>query len=156
MKIYTKTGDDGTTGLLYGGRADKNDLRIEAAGSIDEAVAALGLARATCTTPGLGELLLRLQRELFAAGAEIATAPDNWRKLEVEKGTLIDAGMVDSLEHLIDEHESRFTMPSEFIIHTCAVGSQQSRSRSLRKTSFIPSLDHAGESSLPSWFVSRI
>jgi len=116
VKIYTKTGDDGTTGLLYGGRADKNDLRIEAAGSIDEAVAALGLARATCTTPGLGELLLRLQRELFAAGAEIATSPENWRKLDVGKGTLIDAGLVDSLEQLIDEHESRFTMPSEFII----------------------------------------
>ena len=116
MRIYTKTGDDGTTGLLYGGRADKNDLRIEAAGSIDETVAALGLARAMCTTPGLGELLLRLQRELFAAGAEIATSEENWRKLDVSKGTLIDAGMVDSLERLIDQHETRFTMPSEFIV----------------------------------------
>ncbi|HJT38219.1 MAG TPA: cob(I)yrinic acid a,c-diamide adenosyltransferase [Actinomycetota bacterium] len=116
MKIYTKTGDDGTTGLLYGGRTDKNDLRIEAAGSIDEAVAALGLARATCTTPGLGELLLRLQRELFAAGAEIATAEENWRKLDVAKGTLIDASMVDSIEKLIDGYGARFTMPAEFIV----------------------------------------
>lgn len=116
MKIYTKTGDDGTTGLLYGGRIAKDDLRIEAAGSADEAVAALGIARAACTTPGLGDLLLRLQRELFAAGAEIATDPGNWRKLEAGKGTLIDAAMVDSLEQLIDEHESRFTMPAEFII----------------------------------------
>ena len=116
MKIYTKTGDDGTTGLLYGGRIAKDDLRIEAAGSADEAVAALGIARATCTTPGLVDLLLRLQRELFAAGAEIATDPDNWRKLDAGKGTMIDGAMVDSLERLIDEHESRFTMPAEFII----------------------------------------
>lgn len=116
VRIYTKTGDDGTTGLLYGGRVAKDDLRVEAAGSADEAVAALGIARATCRTPGLGDLLLRLQRELFAAGAEIATAEENWRKLDVERGTLIGASMVASLEALIDEHESRFSMPAEFII----------------------------------------
>ena len=116
MRIYTKTGDDGTTGLLYGGRVQKDDLRVEAAGGADEAVAALGMARAICTTPGLPDLLLRLQRELFAVGAEIATAPENWRKLEPEKGTKIEASMVSKLEAMIDEHESRFTMPAEFII----------------------------------------
>jgi cob(I)alamin adenosyltransferase len=116
VRIYTKTGDDGTTGMLYGGRVPKDDLRVEAAGSADEAVAALGVARATCTTPGLPDLLLRLQRELFVVGAEIATAPENWRKLEVAKGTLIDASMVSALEALIDEHEAKFAMPAEFII----------------------------------------
>ena len=116
MRIYTKTGDDGTTGLLYGGRVPKDDLRVEAAGSADEAVAALGIARATCTTPGLADLLLRLQRELFVVGAEIATAPENWRKLEASKGTRIDASMVSALEELIDDHEAKFTMPVEFII----------------------------------------
>jgi len=116
VRIYTKTGDDGTTGLLYGGRVAKDDLRVDAAGSADEAVAALGLARATCTTPGLPDLLLRLQRELFVVGAEIATDPENWRKLDASKGTKIDASMVSEIEAMIDEHESRFTMPAEFVI----------------------------------------
>jgi len=116
VRIYTKTGDDGTTGLLYGGRIPKDDLRVEAAGSADEAVAALGLARATSTTPGLPELLLRLQRELFVVGAEIATGPENWHKLDATKGTLIHSAMVSALETLIDEHEAKFTMPAEFII----------------------------------------
>jgi cob(I)alamin adenosyltransferase len=116
VRIYTKKGDDGTTGLLYGGRTPKDDIRIEAAGSIDEAVAALGLARATCTTPGLGDLLLRLQRELFSAGAELATDEKNWSKLSAEKGTKIDVAMTQSLEALIDEYENKFTMPAEFVI----------------------------------------
>ncbi|MGZ4127357.1 MAG: cob(I)yrinic acid a,c-diamide adenosyltransferase [Actinomycetota bacterium] len=116
MKIYTKTGDDGTTGLLYGGRVPKDDLRVEAAGSVDEAVAALGIARATCTTPGLGDLILRLQRELFAVGAEIATDPENWLKLEAEKGTKISAAMVDALEAAIDETTARAPMPAEFVV----------------------------------------
>src|ERR1044072_5601000 len=65
VRIYTKTGDDGTTGLLYGGRTSKDELRVEAYGASDEAVAALGVARAVCRTPGLADLILRLQRELF-------------------------------------------------------------------------------------------
>jgi len=75
VRIYTKTGDDGTTGLLYGGRVAKDDLRVEAAGSADEAVGALGIARATCRTPGLGDLLLRLQRELFLAARDAVRQP---------------------------------------------------------------------------------
>jgi cob(I)alamin adenosyltransferase len=116
VKIYKKTGDDGTTGLLYGGRVSKDDLRVEAYGSSDEAVAALGLARATCTTPGLAETILGLQRELFVVGAEIATAPDNWKKLVPEKGTKVTAAMVDALEKAIDHHETQANMPHEFII----------------------------------------
>jgi cob(I)alamin adenosyltransferase len=125
VRIYTKTGDDGTTGLLYGGRVPKDDVRVEAAGSVDEAVAALGVARAACTTPGLPDLLLRLQRELFIVGAEIATAPENWQKLEGGKGTKIDGAMVESLETLIDDHEKKFTMPAEFIIPGENLGSAE-------------------------------
>jgi cob(I)alamin adenosyltransferase len=116
VRIYTRKGDDGTTGLLYGGRASKDDLRVDAYGSSDEAVAALGLARASCTTPALGETIVRLQRELFVVGAELATDPDNWSKLSAEKGTKVTAAMVDAIEALIDDYESRTRMPQEFVV----------------------------------------
>jgi cob(I)alamin adenosyltransferase len=97
MRIYTKTGDDGTTGLLYGGRISKDDLRVDAYGSCDEAVAALGLARAWCADAELSDVVLRLQRELFVVGAEIATDPENWPKLSPKKETKITAAMVSTL-----------------------------------------------------------
>ena len=87
--VATGRGDDGTTGLLFGGdRIRKDDLRTEAYGTVDEAVAALGMARAElgmkaqygALSPnlgGLGEVILRLQRELFVVGAELATNPDH-------------------------------------------------------------------------------
>ena len=113
MRIYTRTGDDGTTGLLYGGRAGKDDLRIEAVGTVDEAVAALGLARAAAAATG--ELILRLQRELFVAGAELATSPENASKLKPGH-TSVTPEMVDALEALIDETEAKAPMPKEFVI----------------------------------------
>src|SRR5439155_20933233 len=84
MKIYTRKGDDGTTTLWYGGRVAKTDARTEAYGSVDEAGAALGVARSLCG-PDDAELatdLLRLQRELFVAGAELATSPEAKDRLE--------------------------------------------------------------------------
>ena len=81
-RIYTKTGDDGTTGLLYGGRVSKDDPATDAYGTTDEAVAVLGLARAAATTPTLAEELLALQRELFVVGADLATNPAERAKLE--------------------------------------------------------------------------
>jgi cob(I)alamin adenosyltransferase len=92
--VATRKGDDGTTGLLYGGaRIPKDDLRTEAYGTIDETVAALGLARAqlglkdslgvlSVEFGDLPDLILRIQRELFVAGAELATNPDAWDRLE--------------------------------------------------------------------------
>ena len=83
MRIYTRKGDAGTTGLLFGGdRVSKSDARTEAYGTTDEAVSALGLARASIgaatdrTEARLDELILRLQRELFVVGAELATHAD--------------------------------------------------------------------------------
>jgi len=76
VKIYTKKGDDGTTGLWYGGRVEKSGLRTDAYGTLDEACSALGVARAMCGE-GQEELagdILALQNELFVAGAELATA----------------------------------------------------------------------------------
>ena len=81
MKIYTKKGDDGTTGLLYGGRVGKDDLRTEVYGTLDETVAALGLARAAGLVPAVDEITVRLQREMFVVGAQLATAEENQTKL---------------------------------------------------------------------------
>ena len=81
-KVYTRTGDDGSTALLFGGRVGKDSLGPGAYGAVDEAVSALGLARAEADRDGeLDQLLTRLQRELFVAGAELATAPENRTKL---------------------------------------------------------------------------
>ena len=83
-RIYTRKGDDGTTTLWYGGRVAKTDARTEAYGSVDEAGAALGVVRSLCG-PEEAELaadLLRLQRELFVAGAELATSPESKERLE--------------------------------------------------------------------------
>jgi cob(I)alamin adenosyltransferase len=115
MRIYTKTGDDGTTGLLYGGRVSKDDPRTSAYGASDEAVAALGLARADVGDATLTDLLLRLQRELFVLGAELATSEDNWFKLKPAE-TLVTADMVTTLEELIDDYTGRTAMPREFVI----------------------------------------
>ncbi len=79
VKIYTRKGDDGTTSLWYGGRVPKHDARTEAYGSIDEACSQLGVARALCDASDQAELaadILRLQQDLFVAGAELATAPE--------------------------------------------------------------------------------
>ncbi len=116
MKVYTRTGDDGTTGLLYGGRVGKDDAGPEAYGAVDEAVSALGLARAELD-PGseLHELLVRLQRELFVVGAELATAPANRHKLQPAV-SLVIAEMVTRLEPIIDDVTARFDPPTEFVL----------------------------------------
>jgi cob(I)alamin adenosyltransferase len=98
VRIYTRGGDDGTTGLLYGGRVDKSDLRTEAYGTTDEAVAALGMARVFIADSLLADLVLRLQRELRPGS------------------TKVTAEMVDDLEAVIDDYVARIRMPSEFIV----------------------------------------
>ncbi len=115
MRIYTKGGDDGTTGLLYGGRVDKSDPRTEAYGTTDEAVAALGTARVFIADSTLADLVLHLQRELFVVGAELATATENAHKL-TPGNTKVTAAMVEELEKLIDEYTGRIRMPEEFIV----------------------------------------
>ena len=116
MKVYTRKGDDGTTGLLFGGRVSKGAIGPSAYGAVDEAVSALGLARAE-TEPGseLNELLVRVQRELFVVGAELATAPD--RRARLEPGvTRVTAEMVAALEPVIDLVAGRFDPPREFVL----------------------------------------
>jgi len=125
--VATGRGDDGSTGLLYGGeRISKDDARTEAYGTIDEAVAALGLARARLgvkeeygvLSPGLRplrDLVLRFQRELFVAAAELATNPTAWDRLE-DGVTRVSADMVRGVEDVLSELESRIVMPKEFVV----------------------------------------
>jgi cob(I)alamin adenosyltransferase len=114
MKIYTKKGDDGTTGLLFGGRVPKDDLAPEAYGAVDESVAALGVARALAEG-SLAADLLQVQRDLFVVGAEIATAPRNRHKLEPAV-SLTTPGMVERLEAAIDALVDEVGLPTEFIV----------------------------------------
>jgi cob(I)alamin adenosyltransferase len=117
MKIYTRKGDDGTTSLWYGGRVAKTDARTEAYGTIDEASAALGVARSLCG-PDDTELaadLLSLQRQLFVAGAELATAPEAAGRLEDGVSRVTDA-MVEALEPTIDRYMDRVDLPPKFVI----------------------------------------
>jgi cob(I)alamin adenosyltransferase len=117
MKIYTRKGDDGTTSLWYGGRVAKTDARTEAYGSIDEADAVLGTARSLCG-PDDTELaadLLSLQRQLFVAGAELATAQEAAGRLEDGVSRVTDA-MVEALEPTIDRYMDRVDLPPKFVI----------------------------------------
>jgi len=114
-RIYTKTGDDGTTGLLYGGRVSKADPATEAYGTTDEAVAALGLARALAGDTALKEEILALQRELFVVGADLATNPKQRSKLEPSV-SLVTAEMVERLEARIDELVTEHPLPNEFVV----------------------------------------
>ena len=96
VKIYTRKGDDGTTGLWYGGRVAKSDSRPEAYGSVDEAASELGVCRvAAQDDEELYDDILRIQNELFVAGAELATAPEAAGRLEpgVSKVTRFSVGL---------------------------------------------------------------
>ncbi len=116
MKVYTKKGDSGTTGLLYGGRVSKDSAVIEANGAVDEAQAALGAARAEAEKGSeLDGLLIDLERDLWVLMAEVATAKENRSKL-VAGTTLVTAEMVVALEHRIDALDERFTMPDQFVV----------------------------------------
>ncbi len=116
-KIYTKKGDDGTTSLWYGGRVPKSHPRTEAYGAIDEAVSALGLARSLCSPEQdrIATDLLRIQNELFVAGAELATAPEAAERLE-EGTSKITAEMVDALDAEIDRYMAEVDLPPKFVI----------------------------------------
>jgi cob(I)alamin adenosyltransferase len=116
--VATGRGDDGTTGLLYGGRTGKDDPRTEAYGTIDETVAALGVARAELTAAGLTDLaasVLRWQRELFVVGAELATNPSARDRLR-DGVTRVDESMLAGVEAELRRLEAGITMPHEFIV----------------------------------------
>jgi cob(I)alamin adenosyltransferase len=117
VRIYTRKGDDGTTSLWYGGRRAKHDARIESYGSLDEAGAALGLARSLCGPDDaeLADDILRVQRDLFVAGGELATDPEAAGRLEEGVSRVTDE-MVAALEPRIDAYMDRVTLPPKFVI----------------------------------------
>ena len=116
VKIYTRKGDDGTTGLWYGGRVPKSDGRPEAYGAVDEAASALGLCRAAARDQvELHDDILRLQNELFVAGAELATAPEAAERLQPGVSRVTEE-MVERLEADIDRYMERVDLPPKFVI----------------------------------------
>jgi cob(I)alamin adenosyltransferase len=116
MKIYTRKGDDGTTGLLFGGRVAKNAPQPTAYGAVDEAQAFVGLARAEVEHDSdLDAMLVHLERDLWVLMSELASAPENRSKL-MPGQSLVTADMVTHLEHLIDQVTERFEPPTEFVV----------------------------------------
>jgi cob(I)alamin adenosyltransferase len=116
VKLYTRKGDDGTTGLWYGGRVAKSSGRPEAYGSVDEAASALGLCRAACERDSeLYGDILRIQGELFVVGSELATAPEASERLEPGVSQVTE-DMVDRLEADIDRYMERVDLPPKFVI----------------------------------------
>ena len=114
-KIYTKYGDAGQTSLLYGGRVSKNNPHTEAYGITDEAVSAMGLARALSQDDRVKAILKMLQGELFTVAAELATDPSRYDMFR-RHFKPVGMEMVTSLEKLVDELEQETEMPSVFII----------------------------------------
>lgn len=116
MRIYTRRGDDGTTGLYLGGRLRKDAPAVDAYGTVDEAQAFLGLARAEAG-PGsdLDTMLIDLERDLWVLMADLATDESNRHKLS-EGTTLVTAPMVAALEARIDDLGTTFALPTEFVV----------------------------------------
>ncbi len=114
MRIYTRRGDDGTTGLFHGGRVAKDAAGPEAYGAVDEAVSALGIARAAASGDLAAELLV-IQRQLFVVAAELATNPVK-RDLLENGVSKVSKAMIDGLEDRIDAVVAERGMPTEFIV----------------------------------------
>jgi cob(I)alamin adenosyltransferase len=126
MSFYTRKGDDGTTGLLDKGRVPKFDARVEANGALDEANAAMGMARAAAQDPRTASLLLEAQRDLYQIMAEIAASPTNADRFR------FDASRVDWLEQQIDALGQDVQMPGEFIVPgDCAAGAALAQARAI-------------------------
>jgi cob(I)alamin adenosyltransferase len=113
MKLYTKTGDDGTTGLFGGGRVAKASPRVEAYGTVDETNAFLGVARATGLAPSIDAVLARVQQDLFTLGAELACVPGKEGKLP---GAPIAEADIGRLEAAIDAADSACPPLSNFVL----------------------------------------
>jgi cob(I)alamin adenosyltransferase len=113
--IVTRGGDRGETGLLYGGRVRKTDPRTEAYGAVDEAISALGLARAQVRDPGRAALILRLQEELFTVGAELATDPSEYATVR-KHFLVITAAQSRRLEDEVHALEAKVPLPDAFVV----------------------------------------
>jgi cob(I)alamin adenosyltransferase len=156
--VATGRGDDGTTGLLYGGRIDKDDPRVDAYGTIDEAVAALGLVRAELGVLAESgdlpdrmadqpELILQIQRQLFVAGSELAANADAWDRL-VDDVTQVSESMLIGIEEVLARKEAAIEMPREFIVPgetRVSAGLEHARTVIRRAERRVVTLDRAGQ-----------
>jgi cob(I)alamin adenosyltransferase len=120
LKIYTRKGDDGTTGLYYGGRVQKNDPAPAAYGDVDEAQSAIGLARAVARAEQgidceVDRMLIALEKDLWVLMADLATDTENRSKLTPGMSQVTEE-MVAALEPIIDDLTSRFELPKEFVV----------------------------------------
>ncbi|MCH2109003.1 MAG: cob(I)yrinic acid a,c-diamide adenosyltransferase [Polyangiaceae bacterium] len=113
MKIYTRTGDDGTTGLFGGARLSKSSPQVEAFGAVDELNACLGVVRSQTPEPSVNEILTQVQAELFVVGAELATVTGKEKTLRM---SLVNADAIEELEKAIDRHEEPLAPLTTFIL----------------------------------------
>lgn len=115
IKIYTKTGDDGDTGLFGGGRVPKDHPRVEAYGAVDELNAVLGMARSVEMMPRIDEVVAPVQRDLFALGALLATPDLEKMKEQLSKARISDA-RIGQMEQAIDDGEAELEPLKAFIL----------------------------------------
>lgn len=156
MKVYTKRGDDGTTGLLYGGRVPKNDPAVRAYGVVDEAQAAIGLARAGAERAGeLDELLIGIERDLWVLMADLAINPE--RRDRGKPGqSLVTPEMVSSLEETIDNISARFDPPTDFAVPgSHPVAAALDYARTVMRRAERDSLDIAADGSFALPYLNR-
>jgi cob(I)alamin adenosyltransferase len=116
-KIYTRTGDDGTTGLTGGARRLKSDLRVDAYGTVDEANACIGVARTHCSQshPAIDLLLARIQNDMFDLGADLSF-PDDGKPLDYEPLRIV-AAQTERLEGDIDRLNANLTPLKSFVLN---------------------------------------
>jgi cob(I)alamin adenosyltransferase len=157
MRVYTRAGDDGTTGLYFGGRVRKDDPAIEVNGAVDEAQAAIGLARSGAERGGeLDVLLITVERDLWVLMAEVATAPENRRKL-VEGKSLVTPLMVERLEGAIDSLSDRTELPREFVVPgDDAVAAALDVARTVARRAERLAVAHHEEGSLVPTYLNRL
>ena len=116
MKIYTRTGDAGDTGLYGGDRVRKDDTRVDAYGTVDEAGAALGVAAAYLEDTELRALVTRIQGELFVVGADLATPTGREERAGRSVVPRVTAEYARALEDLIDRYEAELPPLRQFIL----------------------------------------
>jgi len=122
VKTFNKKGDQGETSLLYGGRVPKSSPRPQAYGVVDEAMSALGLARALCSNARVKEVVYKVQQDLSILAAELATESQHHDRLK-EHNWVITAAMVDQLQQWIEQFEGEIQMPKQFIVPGATAGS---------------------------------
>lgn len=157
MRIYTKRGDDGTTGLLHGGRLAKSAPSVEAYGTVDEAQAFLGLARSEAGAGSeLDAALIELERDLWVLMADLATGEDDRHKLEAGR-TLVTEEMVRLLEDRIDALSARSALPAEFAVPgQTAVAARLDVARTVVRRAERRAVDVCPESSFVVPYLNRL